>query len=193
VFPQGVGNSWNAGPCCGDAVEDKIDDVAFIDALITKVSAQVCIDPRRVFADGFSNGGAMSFRLGCGLSTRIAAIASVSGPFAFSCTPARIAPLLMIAGTKDAVFPFSDVPNEVLQWGQCDKETRAKLLSVHGDASCAQYTKCRGGDIELCTIRGGGHAWPGGQSFASFLGRTSTDLNANDAIWQFFRDHPMPR
>merc|ERR1711907_514938 len=56
VYPQGLYNSWNAGVCCGEAYERKINDAQFILDLITDVRARSCIDRDYVFASGFSNG-----------------------------------------------------------------------------------------------------------------------------------------
>jgi poly(3-hydroxybutyrate) depolymerase len=41
----------------------------------------------------------------------------------------------------------------------------------------------------LCTITGGGHAWPGS---VFPLPGTTQDIKATDAIWTFFAAHPMP-
>jgi polyhydroxybutyrate depolymerase len=60
VYPQGVGNSWNAGACCGEAQTSNVDDVGFVRELVAAVQASVCIDPDRVYASGFSNGGRMT-------------------------------------------------------------------------------------------------------------------------------------
>jgi polyhydroxybutyrate depolymerase len=51
--------------------------------------------------------------------------------------------------------------------------------------------KCPAGtDVEFYIILGGGHAWPGSkftQSISSLTGYTTFQINATDAIWQFFR------
>jgi polyhydroxybutyrate depolymerase len=33
--------------------------------MVAYVSERVCVDPARVFAGGYSNGGYMTYRLGC--------------------------------------------------------------------------------------------------------------------------------
>src|SRR5215471_2364221 len=40
VFPQGIGRSWNAGVCCGEAAHAGIDDVGFIAALVGLLEAE---------------------------------------------------------------------------------------------------------------------------------------------------------
>ena len=62
VYPDGVGRSWNDGR--GDphitAQRERIDDVAFIAALIGALSQRYRIDSRRVYVTGISNGGFMA-------------------------------------------------------------------------------------------------------------------------------------
>jgi polyhydroxybutyrate depolymerase len=51
---------------------------------------------------------------------------------------------------------------------------------------------CKGGaDVNLCTVTGGGHTWPGGEPVPA-LGHTTTDIVATDAMWDFFLRHPLP-
>jgi polyhydroxybutyrate depolymerase len=67
AWPQGLGDlpSWNAGECCGFAVQNDIDDVGFARAVVADVAARTAIDSSRVYATGQSNGGGMTQRLGC--------------------------------------------------------------------------------------------------------------------------------
>src|SRR5262249_16066501 len=91
-----------------------VDDVAFIAALIDHIEATDQIDPNRVYVTGFSRGGMMSYRLGCELGSRIAAIAPVAGNMATfdgsarntRCMPVRPVSVLAIQGTADARVPF---------------------------------------------------------------------------------------
>src|SRR5206468_11962257 len=55
VWPQGVGDSWNVGRCCGQAHEQNVDDVAFARAIVAKLESKACIDEKRVYATGASN------------------------------------------------------------------------------------------------------------------------------------------
>jgi polyhydroxybutyrate depolymerase len=58
-----------------------------------------------------------------------------------------------------------------------------------GDASCMRYEGCTDeSSVELCTIEGGGHTWPGGTPMPEF-GKTSSDIQANEWMWQFFLEH----
>ena len=48
-----------------------------------------------------------------------------------------------------------------------------------------------GSEVVLIEIVGGGHTWPGGPSKVRFLGKTTMNISANDAMWEFFQNHPM--
>jgi polyhydroxybutyrate depolymerase len=84
VYPSGTGRfermlTWNAGNCCGYAMQNKVDDVAFTRALLDDLAEVANVDPKRVYATGMSNGAIMCYRLASQLSDRIAAIAPVAG------------------------------------------------------------------------------------------------------------------
>jgi polyhydroxybutyrate depolymerase len=95
----------------------------------------------------------------------------------------------------------------------CDAGETGNLVYQNGSASCVSYDQCPGdGEVEFCTIVGMGHTWPGGDSYAieackppinpidyiicekwkATLGPETNDINANDAMWEFFENHPKP-
>jgi polyhydroxybutyrate depolymerase len=185
---------WNAGNCCELAAEinTNVDDVGFVRAMIDAIGQRVCIDPNRIFATGFSNGGMLAHRLACELSDRIAAIAAVSGGMGnmdldkmppqmlFPCNPKRQVPVLHIHGTQDACYPFDggwgplslvtfeSAPSTVQDWvarNGCSTTPPTTVLS-HGAATCTLYPCPHAGEVEFCMIDGGGHYWPGGDDWA---------------------------
>jgi polyhydroxybutyrate depolymerase len=200
VYPDGIGQTWNAGLCCGQAQADGIDDVAFTRALLDEIERKICVDAKRVFATGLSNGAFMVQRLACELSDRIAAIGPVAGQLLSSpCAPSRPVPVMHFHGDADPIvsyqgtFGMQGAQASTKAWatrngcGATPAQTYAK-----GDATCATYSGCTSGaDVTLCTIAGGGHTWPGGMPIPG-LGKTSQDIDATDAMWDFFSKHPMP-
>jgi polyhydroxybutyrate depolymerase len=63
--------------------------------------------------------------------------------------------------------------------------------SKKGNVTCVTYDGCKGGaEVNLCTVDGGGHTWPGGLPVPA-LGLTTTDINATDTMWEFFLRHPL--
>jgi polyhydroxybutyrate depolymerase len=108
VAPNGLGNSWNGGFCCGDAAENGIDDVGFTSDMIDEISSSYCVNSDRVYATGISNGGFMSYRLACDLADRIAAIGPVAAAnVTFSCAPSRPVPVLAMNGTDDILVGYA--------------------------------------------------------------------------------------
>ncbi len=182
AFPTGlpgpIGNAWNVGPCC---VAD-VDDVEFARAMIEDVSSEACIDPKRVYAVGFSMGGGMSHYLACHAADVFAAVA----PAAFDlleenvddCQPSRPITVVSFRGTSDNVVAYDGgdsavVPGMPITFlGAEDTfEKWADLNSCQGSpedagGGCSTYSNCADGvTVTLCTAQGGGHA-AGNASFA---------------------------
>lgn len=199
VHAEGIGATWNGGLCCGEAMSANIDDVGFVDALLDRLNAELCVDEARVFATGLSNGGYISNRLGCELSDRIAAIAPVAGPNVFtSCSPSRPVPVLHFHGTDDRIVPYDGfagalgVRDTMEAWAQRNGcGTSTSVYFTNGDVTCEEWSGCGAASVQLCTVDGGGHQWPGGNSIP-LLGDNTNDISATDAIWDFFAAHPMP-
>ena len=87
AYPQGLAQDhgrappgWDAsGPA--DPFADGIDDGLYVSDMLTAIQASYCVDPARIWATGFSNGGSMVGYLACVLADRIAAFAPVEGVF----------------------------------------------------------------------------------------------------------------
>ena len=89
-------------------------DVRFISDLIDKLQQDYVIDPTRIYVNGLSNGGGMTYLLACELSERIAAVGSVSGAYLYpleDCQPERPVPLIAFHGTADPIVPFIGGPS----------------------------------------------------------------------------------
>lgn len=219
AYPDAFDHNWNDGR--GDprirSQAEGIDDVGFILALITLLSKEYPIDPKRVFATGMSNGGFMSQLLAARLSERIAAIAAVSAGMApavaASLQPDVPVSILMMNGTDDPLVPYRggpvardrgetiSTPAIIHKWvvtNQCKENPIVMQLpdTDPADGTRVQktaYLECAGhAVIALYRIDGGGHAWPGGQQQLpqSIIGRVSRDIDATQVIWQFFANHP---
>jgi polyhydroxybutyrate depolymerase len=223
VYPRGYENGWNDGrgaPGIKSQAEN-IDDVAFISSLIDNLILDLNIDKKMVYATGISNGGIMSNRLGCELSDKIAAIASVAGNIpqktVSSWSPSRAVSVLIISGTEDPVVPFNggDVSPLSLKLGKvisvadtvkfwvskdgCPVTPETEQLP-HLNANdntltvIESYPGCRDGtEVALYKVIGGGHTWPACLQYMpeKVVGRTSRDFSATEIIWQFFKMHPM--
>jgi len=202
VYPQGLSTSWNAGNCCGSSQQLGVDDVGFVNEMLDRIEADYCVDIDRVFSAGFSNGGILSHRLACEMADRIAAIGPVSGPIGVEpCTPSRPVPVQHFHGTSDFVVPyngggftgFTSVADSIAGWVERNGCATTPTVSFDmGDATCETYSSCtENADVILCTLEGGGHQWPGGES-AGPGGTINMDIFASEALLDFFDAHPMP-
>ncbi|MEZ4366254.1 MAG: PHB depolymerase family esterase [Kofleriaceae bacterium] len=205
IHPDGSSSprSWNAGDCCDGAAASGVDDVAFLAAVLDEAEARLCVDPRRIYAAGFSNGAFMAYRLACELADRIAAIGPVSGQLGIDdCAPSRPVPVMHVHGTSDLIVAYDgdgfvdyrSVDETLGFWTARDGCAEATTTTYdQGDATCVTYTGCDdGADVVRCTIDGGGHQWPGGTSTGVLGGMLSDDLDASAALWAFFAAHPLP-
>ncbi len=175
AFPSGqsgpMGGAWNVGPCC----VANVDDVAFARALVEQVQGKACIDPKRIYAVGFSMGGGMSHYLACHAADVFAAVA----PAAFdlleenvgSCAPSRPITVVSFRGTSDPVVSYaggySDVvsgmpitflgaPGTFEAWAGINECTGSP--SAEDAQGCSTYSNCQDGvQVTLCTKQGGGH------------------------------------
>jgi polyhydroxybutyrate depolymerase len=215
VYPNGTGRCssffWNGGNRCGSAVQNKVDDVAFILALLDDLMRAYPVDTGRVYVTGMSNGAVMAYRLASELSDRIAAIAPVAGAVGTENNqPKRPVSVLHFHGTKDEYVPFlggrgeksitgthvCSVDHSIQTWVKlngCGETPRADVLSKHGDEMTVTRQSYGGGkdgaEVTLVVIDGGGHTWPGRKSPAATLGKSATNVSANDLMWEFFQKH----
>ena len=195
VYPNGHGQTWNAGNCCGFPNVSTTNEVDFISALITRLSANGRIDPKRVYVTGFSAGAAMAHTIGCRLAGRIAAVASVAGTMDIaSCRPASPVSVLEIHGTADvellyggggigAVGGYQEpaTPDIMAAWASLDGCSPAATVETSGSVQLSQWTGCAGGSsVLLDTVEGGSHNW-----YEPSLGGSDGSLDATQAIWQF--------
>ncbi len=118
AFLEGTGAiaTFNAGACCGSAMTNGVNDVAYVQRVLDDLAQQRPVAADQVYATGFSNGGMMSHRLACALADRFAGIAAVGGASGqfdgagnsyYACTPSRPIPVLHIHATNDRNYPYA--------------------------------------------------------------------------------------
>ncbi|GAA6131479.1 alpha/beta hydrolase family esterase [Halopseudomonas sabulinigri] len=191
AYPQGIDNAWNLGPCCTES--RTVDDVAFARAMVADVVARSCVDQKRVYATGYSNGGGMAYKLACSAADLVAAVA----PAAFdmieemNCAPSRPISVFAYRGRLDPIVPYSGGPSTpptsyplqqiTFQGAQGSFNTWAALNNCSTGTSspsrnCTASNSCEdGSENVLCTARFGGHsAWDAQTS------------------WDFLKTHQLP-
>ena len=201
VYPRGTGDlpTWNAGACCGYAMRNHVDDVAFLRALIERLESEYVVDRKRIYFTGISNGAMMSYRAACDVAGQVAAIAPVEGAQDIPCHPSSPVSLIVFHGTADHLVPYdggstpfqlgsqrSDTPvrDTVAFWVKRDGCGAEPDRESSGVLRSEMYGGCAPGTaVTLETIEGGHHMWPG-------LRISGNSIPATDMIWNFFAAHP---
>jgi polyhydroxybutyrate depolymerase len=193
VWPQGLEDSWNIGPCC--TTSKTVDDFGFARAVVRQLSIDACVDPSRVYAVGFSMGGAMAYYLACKEAEVFAAIAASSMDLAvdseLACQPSRPVSEISFRGATDTVVPYSggttsppghpEMAFDVLgaagtfqKWASLDQCTGTP--SAEDANGCSTYSTCQDGtEVTLCTTPGGGQV-----------------VGDPTIAWNMLKRHPMP-
>ncbi|ADB37543.1 extracellular catalytic domain type 1 short-chain-length polyhydroxyalkanoate depolymerase [Spirosoma linguale] len=219
VYPDGLQNpgvlklrTWNAGNCCGQIASVKqTDDVGFIRKLIDKLTTTYRIDPKRVYATGHSNGAMLCYRLACEFPDKLAAIAANAGTMQLktTCQPSRVLSILHIHSRQDNNVPYTGgIGSRSLnkQWNAPVDSTLAVFAKLAGCTpekpttktaglyTSYTWTGCRDDvAIQYYLTTDGGHAWPGGQKGARFIGDAPSEaFSNNDVIWDFFKSRSLP-
>ena len=210
IYPQGTRRvaTWNGGYCCGTAQRQRVDDLAFLDAVIADAAARFGLDGRRVYLTGMSNGAIMAETYAAQRPHRVAAVAGVAGTLDTDrFRPQGPVPLLHIHGTADDMVPYAG--------GQGGTSiTRSDFASV-ADVEAAflapfpmlarterridpaadgmvtverNYSDAQGRvQVRILSVQGGGHAWPG--SRRALRGGETRDIAATVEVLRFFDAH----
>jgi polyhydroxybutyrate depolymerase len=156
AFPEGhdgvellgmTGRGW-------DTELGQTRDLTFVTTLLDALEREWCVDPRRVYATGMSNGGFFTNLLGCVLHDRLAAIAPVAGAQALpNCPDAQPMAVLLIQGAADKIVAPAMT--------QAARDWWAKINGCTGSRTeerCTLAGGCRA-DVTYCEGPQG-HVWP---------------------------------
>lgn len=197
VYPDSDGGRW-------DFTGSR--DLAFVDAIVERIAADILIDDQRIFASGFSNGALMAIWMACNRSDQVAGAGIVGGtvPAGLRCTFRRSIPAVFILGDEDRQFPFHE--GSAVFAGQLSASASVGWwMERNGCASAVEiidlpdefddgtsahrwdHPACTGSQaVSLYEIRGGGHTWPGSPlKLPPSLGAKSKDIRASGVIADF--------
>jgi polyhydroxybutyrate depolymerase len=213
AYPNGNGRlrdrllTWNSGNCCGYARSENVDDVGFLRAMIAQIEKEMRVDGRRIYATGMSNGGMMSYKLGCELADKLAAIGPVAGALNVeTCVPSQPVSVVAVHGMDDQHVLFEggkpkvqadraprvdkSVAHAMEFWRKANGCTAAVKKETRGIVREEIYSGCRNGtEVKLYAIEGEGHTWPGGQAGRAQADQPTRAFSATDAVWEFFAAH----
>jgi polyhydroxybutyrate depolymerase len=217
AYPDGYRHTWNvSSDCCGPAVKKQINDVGFIIQMIDAIGGSISIDRSRIYATGISNGGALAYRLACNTNI-FAAIGPDSSTLLGDCPSPSPTSVLHIHGLADNTFPYNGgtgkrngagdsqttntvgpaIPDLINTWRTIDS-CSGSITTNEGVVSTAISQCVSGRTVELITIAGAGHQWPGAIADSKAdqrlikLDPPSTALDATSIFWKFFSEHAKP-
>jgi len=162
------------------------------------VSAKLCIDPRRVYATGISNGGAMSHRLACEAADVFAAAAAMAFPIGLvpieSCAPSRPIAVLAVQTPTDELVPyeggelFPAATESFARWRLNDGcgDGEPDQVVVQGESRCETDTTCADGvEVGLCTVASTG-------IFGGHVVYWTEDFALAQVAWDFLSRFSLP-
>ncbi|KAK9799177.1 hypothetical protein AB5N19_04738 [Seiridium cardinale] len=220
VYLQGAINADNATTWQG-APGAPADDITFTSALLDLMESQFCIDTKRIYATGKSQGAGFVGRLACDpqLSTRFAAFAPVSGAYynaditekancnpdsmPIPCSPGRKnIPLLAFHGGADPTISYHgafrkgaclpDIQYWVKEWAKREGvNTTASTVPITNSVDGMDYTY--GNDLVKHVYDGDNvpHDWPATFPNSDNGGQNLTSFNATTWIMGFFNKHKL--
>ena len=220
-YPQGTGGSedtkytkkgthfWNVGYEVHK--NETVDDVEFITSLAMFLQEKYNLDSEKTFCTGMSNGGDMSYLLGCAAPDIFKAIAPITGCMMKwiydSCNENDPVPVFHVHGTADHTTYYDGDEENRDEWGaymgvertinlwiernECSNTSVDTLPDIDkNDGSIVIAQKNTGGknnnEVWFYKVIGGDHEWPQGWPKNS----GNQDLNTSAEIWNFFQ-HSM--
>jgi polyhydroxybutyrate depolymerase len=209
VAPQGLKGGSTAIRWAVPGFGREPDDIQFTNDMLDQIATQYCVDPSRIYATGFSSGGAMSTWIACRSASRFAAVVPGGGVNLIdpSCQQGPI-PMYAYHGTADDIafyngidgvpstpnpqtagtIPFFGSVEQVMDvWAAgngCQPGRNDQNLAP--DAILRTYTGCTAATQVLLAV-GAGHTFPGGATrIDGSLGETITSVNMADLMLDWF-------
>ena len=189
---------WNSG---GWTIGSTVDDVDFINTIIRFISQKYNINQDRIYSTGMSNGGFMSYHLACNLSSKIAAVASVTGSMSVQtyddCNPSHPTSVLQIHGTLDGTVPLNgnsalgmesiyDVIEFWRSFNSCIIEpviNTTDYFDLGYSVEHQTFNDClNNNQVELYIVDGMWHTWPREDNFG---------ISASNIIWDFINTYDI--
>lgn len=163
LAPQGIGNRW-------DALDDL--DTTFMRDMIADLDTRGCVDRRRIYATGCSNGGALSFLLMCTMEDVFAAVAPMCGTsfrdLESDCMMDRPVSQMLVIGLSDGLNCWEGTTQSIMPGSQggrtvmvpCAKTVQKVLsekfnckgeIQESADGICETVGECdQGTEVAIC-------------------------------------------
>jgi polyhydroxybutyrate depolymerase len=181
------------------------NDLTMVAALLDRIKRNLCVDGKRVYSTGMSDGGLMTSALACTSADKFAAFAAVAVVVYCASAKGRAVPIQAYAGSKDPVAPTGGgrvnccgnptLPSKastMAKWGKHNGCKGYSDVMIQPHVLRRTWRDCRpGGATVYFLVKGDGHTWPGGPSLGT-LGHATKEINASKRMWDFFAAHELP-
>lgn len=201
VYPKGTTTrtslGWNAGAAGSCQTDSSINDVDLVRAVLLDLIDNVCVDPARIYAAGFSNGGQMTFNLTCELPNAFAAFSvtgmgqsSVTYPATCGLKADEIRPMVSICGSTDfaCASSFSSFITGYASRSACTGE--GATSEVSSSTTLTSYNSCGASgsqSFDAYSIKGLGHCWAGNDCCdGQCLNQDPANIDQSRVILDFF-------
>ncbi|MDF3068801.1 MAG: putative esterase [Polyangiaceae bacterium] len=191
VAPNG---EKNGAPCTGTGngesscgwPDSNGSNVALADAVVAQIEENFCIDKNKIFANGWSYGGSMSYRTACsrpqgGAGTwGVRAVAVYNGAAQLSagtCMPSKQVAFYASHGTTDDILGYDGGVSMAQTYAGLNSCTWMTPTRATGSHVCTNVMGCKTGyPVEFCSFVGGHTPDPrdGGQRWQP------------QEVWKFF-------
>ena len=182
-------------------------DVDFVSALIDAMLDMHNVDPSRVYAMGYSNGGGFAYDLACRLNNKVTGVGAVARTmYAESydnCVVTHPTPVVTILGTSDFISSYDGITYNGTLYYHSAEATHDLWIDQNGllpqeevstvpDLNPSDNTSvelyqwrdeqnCR--ELAHYKVNGGDHDWPG--TFGNM------DIVSHDVIWAHLKEFDM--
>jgi polyhydroxybutyrate depolymerase len=203
VTPDAIGGDWDlAAPGAPTA------DQHLVSALEHDLASRYCVERTRIYAAGISLGSEFATIVACDPADHIAAVGLVAAEYLLRPCPGPV-PVLAFHGTADPIVPYASgatgrsVPGvpvvgavqNLEAWARLDGCRRVPDLDTPGVGIVRRrWEGCRSGSaVELYTVVGGGHTWPGSPIVlpTTEFGPTTEAVSATRLMLAFFGAHSL--
>jgi len=200
--PDAIGGNWDLAVPGAQTADQRL-----VAALEQDLGSRYCVDRARTYAAGISLGSEFATIVACDPADHIAAVGLVAAEYLLRPCPGPV-PVLAFHGTADPVVPYASgatgrsVPGipvvgalaNLQAWAKLDRcRPTPRVTTPHPDIVRHVWSGCAAGSaVELYTVVGGGHTWPGSpvKLSAAALGPTTESISATGLMLSFFAMHP---
>lgn len=175
VYPHGLPRADRNGTrgWHGFRDNDANNDLAFVDALMELLSQRYTLDPERIYATGFSNGGHLTFNLLLDRPCTFAAFAPVGALAEYISEATTPRPVIYLFGRQE--------PREYSDAWQQTVVALAKLNRATGEkrqwsVGTTEFVAAPDGRPTVYGLYDAGHVWPD---------------RGNELIIRFFKEHRL--